>query len=307
MMIFHFKLQYKRICRIIDDFGVPPILGIPLIFVVFVLFSNLIFSKTTYAPVLYAGLALFYIFSFGSSERNTFLKTVFSKKLFQKIRITENILMATPFSIFLLSKTEVYYSIFLILVSAFASFVNTSKKMSFVIPTPFFKHPFEFIIGFRRFFWLLPIAYSLAVISVNVGNFNLGIFSLCLLYLVIPNFYEKREPDLFVWVYTLSAKEFLKHKVKTATLYSVWLCLPIHLALWIAFPKNFYISILFQIVGFCFLTACILGKYKYFPKKTLITTSITIGVCLLFPPLFAVVIPYLHKEAITNLQRYLYD
>lgn len=304
-MLFYFQLQYKRIYRIIDDLGIPPLLGIIMVFPLFFIISNTLFSKIDYASILYSSVALLCVFSFSNEQRNTFIKTVFSKKCFWKIRVIENILIALPFVIFLLLKTELLYGFLVLMISGLISLLSTSKKITFVIPTPFYSHPFEFIIGFRRFFVVIFVCYGLTMIAINVGNFNLGIFSLCVLGILIPEFYKKIEPRTFVWTYKLSPKEFLKLKVLIALKYSLWLSLPIHLALWIAFYEKFYITIIFQVIAFCFLIACIFGKYKYYPNNMLITTTITISVCLIFPPLYILIIPYLYKEALTNLNSFL--
>lgn len=283
----------------------PPYLGMLLITFIFIKLSNILFSKVTYASFIYAGIAVFYVFSFGNEERNTFLKTLFSKKNFQKTRLLENILITLPFSIFLCYKMFFLKGGVLLILSGILSFFNTTKKLNLVIPTPFYKHPFEFIIGFRRFFLLIFIAYGLTIIAINVGNFNLGVFALCVLGVLIPEFYKKTEPETFVWTHNLTPKEFLKHKVIIALKYSLWVSLSIHLALWVTYPKLFYITLIFQIVLLGFLVASILAKFIFFPKNILITTVLTIGVCLFFPPLFFVVLPHLYKEALTNLQRLL--
>lgn len=304
-MLFYFKLQYKRIYRIIEDFGMPPFLGMVLVVSVFFMLSNMLFSKTDYASIIYTVVGLFYVFSFGNEQRNTFLKTVFSKTDFLKIRLLENLFIALPFTVFLILKAEFLYGFSLVFLSGISSFLTSSKKVSFVIPTPFYKYPFEFIIGFRRFFWVIFIVYSLTIIAINVGNFNLGIFALCVLCLLVPEFYKKSEPETFVWTHHLTPKKFLKRKILIAIKYSLWLSAPIHLALWIAFSKEFYVTIIFQVIGICFVIAYIFGKYKYYPKNMLITTGLTISVCLIFPPLFVVVIPYLYKEALANLNQFL--
>lgn len=282
-----------------------PYLGMALLTFVFIKLSNIFFLKINNAPILYGGIAAFFALSFGNEARNTFIKTVFSKNNFQKIRIIENGLITLPFSFFLWYKTFALHAVLVLILSGVLSFFNSFKKINFVIPTPFYKHPFEFIIGFRRFFVVIFITYGLTVIAINVHNFNLGIFALCVLGILISEFYKKIEPKTFVWTHNLSSKEFLKHKVSTALKFSFCVCLPIHLGLWIAFPTQFYITLIFQIIAFCFLIACIFAKYKHYPKNTLITTYLTIGLCLWFPPLFFVVIPYLYKEALTNLHKIL--
>ena len=47
-------------------------------------------------------------------------------------------------------------------------------NFNLTIPTPFSKKPFEFSTGFRRSFFMFPIAYILTFIAIRVDNFNLA-------------------------------------------------------------------------------------------------------------------------------------
>ncbi len=304
-MKFYFSLQFKRFYRIIKDFGLPPVPTVVLLPIVFLYLSNALFLKTEKASLLYVGIAIYILFLLNHKEKNTFIKTVFIKRDFYKIKLVENIIFTAPFTIFLVFKGYFLFAGLLLLLAILFLFINLNKKATIVIPTPFYKYPFEFIIGFRRFFLLYFVTYFLTFMAIKVGNFNLGVFSILFLSLIIPNFYEKREPTTFVWTYSLNPKKFLYRKIKIATMFTLVSTLPIHLLLWWRFLDSFYITIAVQIMGLCFLYGVIFAKYKHYPKPTLITTIITVGLCLLFPPFFIIIIPYLYKEAIKNISQFL--
>jgi hypothetical protein len=65
---------------------------------------------------------------------------------------------------------------------------NFELKRNLVIPTPFSKKPFEFIVGFRSGYLLFALAYFIAVMSVWANNFNLGAFSVMLMFLISLSF-----------------------------------------------------------------------------------------------------------------------
>jgi hypothetical protein len=164
--------------------------------------------------------------------------------------------------------------------------------MHFTLPTPFFKRPFEFSVGFRNTFYLFIIAYLLTFIAIFYDNFNLGVFAL-LMVIVIPfSYYLTPENDYFVWIFNCSPKQFLLTKIKTGILYSSMLSFPIALVLGYRYFTNIEVILLSIFLGYFYLIAMVLAKYASypneigFPEVTIIITS------LFFPPMLFAIIPY---------------
>ena len=205
----YFGLQITLLKRQLTDFGVNPLVGFMVILLGFYALSFYLFSKTEYAGYIYVLLAIIIIFKNSDTNRNEFLRFIFFKKYYLCIRMTENVITAIPFLIFLLYKKEAYPFLLLLLLAVLATLVNTHKKGSITIPTPFNKKPFEFIVGFRTLVAAFFIAYFLTCIAVRYQNFNLGLFSLAFIFLVCLSFYNEPEDTFYVWVYTLTTHQFL--------------------------------------------------------------------------------------------------
>jgi hypothetical protein len=169
--------------------------------------------------------------------------------------------------------------------------------MHFTLPTPFYKKPFEFATGFRNTYLLVIAAYALTCIAVSVGNFNLGIFALLLVFAITLMYYAQPEHPYNVWIYSLSARAFLMAKIKTATLYAGFLVLPLILALGIFFPQYMLITLAFTLLGFAYLSCMIVSKYAAYPDELNIMQGILLALCIWLPPLLILMIPYLFRKS----------
>ncbi len=180
-----------------------------------------------------------------------------------------------------------------------------SSKFDVVFPTPFRKKPFEFIVGFRRSLFLFTAAYGIMFASIYVHNLNLGIFALCLNYLIILGFYIKPENDFFVWSFSDNPSVFLFKKIKTALKYSCMLCFPMVLILSVFYSENMVLFTLIFLVGWAYLVAIVLAKYAAFPDEMDIKEGMLIAISISIPPLLVGVIPYFYLKAKKQLQKYL--
>ena len=184
---------------------------------------------------------------------------------------------------------------------------NFSTNLNVTIPTPFSKNPFEFTVGFRKTFYVFPIAYFLTYISVTVGNFNLGVFSMLLIGITCFSYYSKTENEYFVWNYKLSSKEFLIEKTKTCLIYFTTLSLPVIIALSISFFREIDILIIFILLCYAYLTAIVLAKYSSFPNEMNMSQGILIAISFMFPPILLVFIPIFYSQSVKKLNTVLND
>jgi hypothetical protein len=305
-MKYYFFLQYKRISRIIDEFGIPSLIGLVLSPFVFYFISNVFFERLEYANYLYSLIALILVSKFGEKNRNDFLKNTFTSNRYRTIRLLENTIISIPFFAYLIYKQSYWEALVLLIVSIIIFQLNRNNTFTSVIPTPFSKKPFEFIVGFRKTFWVFPIAYFLTYISISVGNFNLGIFSFLIVMLTTLSYYSEPEPIFYVWIYSVNSKGFLNDKIKTAIIFNLLLVAPIIIALLLRFSiSDIDLIIIFSLTGILFVISNLLGKYSLFPSKIKLNQAIIIGLCVISPPMLLIIIPYFYNKSTKSLNKYL--
>ncbi len=221
----YFKLQFRRQIRSIKDLKLDPAIGMTIGMLVFIWISWLIFKKVYYPALFYSFLSLVLTSTLGERSRNEFLKNTFFRKHYYLVRILENILCATPFSIYLLVMGNWIIAVLLILLSAGLAFLNGVARPSLVIPSPFSKRPFEFTTGFRKTYMLVIMLIAVSFISIFYHNVNLGVVCLMGLFLLCITYYTGREPMFYVWIHAQSPRQFLREKIKTGMLYGFLLSL----------------------------------------------------------------------------------
>lgn len=288
----YFSLQYRMINRRFTDSGVEPPLAYIALTIGFIGLSIYLFHKTEFAQYIYVLSALSITGKFSEIRRTEFIKFCFGDKRWKKIRIAENLMIVFPFIIFLAFKLLFLSTGLLIILTIFLALLNFRTTLNFTIPTPFSKQPFEFSTGFRNSFYLIAAAYAVTVIAVIVGNFNLAIFSMMLVFAITLSYYSKPEHEYFVWIYSLTSRVFLIKKIKTATLFSSLLTLPIAIIIAIFFHQNIGVVLLFFLVGWAFLVCMIVSKYAAFPAELNIAQGFLLAISIWFPPLLIVLIPY---------------
>lgn len=303
----YFLLQFKMLNRRMIDFGLPLLIGYILLPLVFLLLSNYLFEKTEFANYIYILLSISFVSKLNEPKRNDFLKSIFNKKKYRNLRIVENIMYCIPFTLFLVYKNQFIFSGILNILVILMTVFNFSTNVNVTIPTPFGKKPFEFTVGFRKTFYVFPIAYLLTYISISVGNFNLGIFSMLLIGLICFSYYSKIENEYFVWNFNLSSKEFLLEKTKTCLLYFTLLVVPIMIALSISFVDEIAIVMIFFLLCYIYLAAIIFAKYSSFPNEMNMSQGILIAMSFMFPPMLLIIIPFFYSKSIKKLNTILHD
>lgn len=301
----YFFLQYKMTNRRFKDAGLEPVLAYVALAGLFIGLSVYLFRKTEWAVYVYLLMAGSLIIKLSEAKRNEFLKICFPNLQRNKIRVTENLLVAAPFIIFLAIQQQFYYLALLIVCAPLMALLHVNNNIFVRFPTPFYKKPFEFSVGFRNSFLLVLGAYMLTVIAVAVNNFNLGIFSLLLMFSVTLSFYAKPENEYYVWIHSMHAKKFLFEKIKIALVYSSWLVLPIALVMGIFFAENLWVLLLFVLIGTGFLVGIIVSKYANFPHEISLLQGILLSLCIIFPPLLLILIPYNFHKSMLRLNRLL--
>ena len=229
------------------------------------------------------------------------LKQCFSKRNYLQLRIFENLIVLLPFLGFLLYYDKFLISLLLFLFSIVTPFFYFQIKTNFTIKTPFYKYPFEFIVGFRNTFFIFFIAYFLTYKAIETNNLNLGIFALLLCLIVCLTFYLNPENKFFVWTYSLTPKQFIAYKLRIMLLYSALICLPITISLSVFFYDKIEIIIGLQCLAYFYLYTGMLAKYFSFPDKISVKQGVVFALIIWLPPLLIIVLPYLYIQSLKKL------
>ncbi len=196
-------------------------------------------------------------------------------------------------------------SLVILVLSGLISLLNSVRWIKFQIPSPFSKRPYEFTIGFRRFYLFIFGIYSLTFISIYYNNLNLGLFSLILIYLLCLTFYSHLDPIFYVWIHAQSPNVFLMNKIKTALIYSFCLSLLIVLPLTYFYKNEIQVILITLVVGIFYLIAGVFAVYVNYPKRMTLSQQLQLCFGILFPPILILVILNFYSQATNRLKPYL--
>ena len=289
------------------DFGIPLLIGYPTLLVIFIFLSDQLFENSEFANFIFVLMGLVFVSKLNQPKRNDFFKLVYNKKTYRLFRIAENIIFCMPFIIFLLYREEFSSAMVLVLIASIITFFSFSTNLNVTIPTPFNNKPFEFAVGFRKTLLIFPIAYFLIYISVSVGNFNLGVFSILLVGITCLSYYSKLENEYFVWNYNLSASGFLREKIKTCLLYFSLLILPNAVVLFASFFNERDTLIAFVLLCYVYLIIMVFAKYSSFPNEMNMSQGISVGLSFIFPPILLILMPVFYAQSVKRLKVILDD
>lgn len=238
-------------------------------------------------------------------KRNDFLKSLFSKAKYIRLRIIENIIYSLPFFFFLIYKSCFEIAVLLELLVIGASLLRFNPISSYTIPTPFSNKPFEYTEGFRKTFYVFPIAYILTLISIRVENFGLGIFSILLLGLVALSYYSRLEKKYFVWIFSMSPEQFLLAKLRTCFFCFTILSLPSILSIAVFYSSQIDTLIFFLLLCYLYLATIVFAKYSIFPNQMNVAQSVLILISFVFPPILVVLTPLFYLQSVKKLKKVL--
>jgi len=277
--------------------GIPPAIGMFCTGILFIFISNYLFSKTIYATIIYLIFAFSACVTLGQKEYDPLLRQIFSSKEHQRIRLYENAIVLLPFGLYLLFEAQ-YLAVFALLPIGLAtSFMKPRPTPTFVLPTPFKKFPFEFIVGFRKYYWFIAIVLLLMLKAIQVDNYNLALFSFGLLFFTCMGFFVKPEKTYFVWVHSRKTKAFLLEKFKIAFICMAILSTIPYIGLVFLYPDRIFITSLILGLGYLFLSSIILAKYSAFPLDMNVPQALLYAVSLWFPPILLIVMIIFYKQS----------
>jgi len=294
----YWRIQYRRTNRYWREVGVAPWVGYLVSGGLFLSISAELFSRTGFAPYLYASLAVFTLSLFNDRQRTSFLRQLFLQKSYYQLRLVENTLVSIPFLSVLMFYGDHLVAFVLLALTLLLARIPDIWKSDWVMPTPFGKKPFEFARGFRASWPLFLLIFLLLLQGVVIGNEELALFSVGCVFLVAMGYYQPPEPVFWVWLFRMRPAAFLQHKLRTGLVQaSVLAALPALLVLF-AFPGYWQWLVLVFLAGYLFLALLILGKYAAYPAPISMPQAILFALCIWFPPALLVMLPFFYRKAL---------
>jgi hypothetical protein len=303
-MRFYFTIQFKIINRSIKAAGLNVMLGYVLCAALFVGLSLYLFHKTSLAEYLYALIALVWVTGLSEKKRNDFLKLCFPID-YLRIRLMENLLYTLPFLLLLVVMQRWMIILITVSLTILLAKFTFSNSRCIIIPTPFYKRPFEFIVGFRKAFLPILGVLSFSVWSIFADNINLSIFSGLLMFLICLSFYLKEDDPFFVWSYSLTPLEFLKRKLGYVLKNVSILVVPLFVITSVSYQEEISTVLLFYFLGYLFVVCVMLAKYAAFPAKINVVYLISLALCIYFPPLLVVIAIYFYYRSLKQIKNIL--
>lgn len=303
----YFKLQLLMTNRKIKEAGLDPVFGYVLGLAFFFLLSAYAFQNTRYASYLLILTCLTFQFRLSETNRTDFLRSTFGDQNKRYIRIIENLIVCLPFVCILAYHSFVLEGGCLFLGSIVLALGSFHSRLNLTIPTPFSKRPFEFSTGFRKTYLLLLLAYALTVVAIAVGNLNLGMFALSLIFLTAATYFSKPEQAYYVWIHAATPRVFLKDKLRNAFTNVTFLASPILIGLLLFYWEDFELILAVFLMGLLLLGTVILAKYAAYPAEMGLPEGFLIALGLCFPPLVLAIIPFFYSKSIGKLKKILND
>lgn len=303
----YFRLQYLIITREFKELGINPLAGSILMLAAFFLLSGFLFHRTEFAKYLLILICVSLLLKLSEKNRTDFILSTFGHKRKRQIRVVENSMLTIPFVFVLIYQNAYYESITLFLTGIALALFSYQSNFNFALPTPFSKRPFEFTVGFRKTMLLFALAYTLTFLAIWVANFNLGIFSMMLVFITSMSFYSQPENEYYVWIYSKNPRSFIFKKMSQATINVFILNVPIILTLLFFYFSDFIWTLAFFGIGLLFLWTTILAKYSKFPQKMHLPEAILIVFCIYVPPALLAILPFFYIKSINKLKLLLHD
>lgn len=304
-MKYYFQLQYRIFRRQMEDIGLPFVVGLLLIALLYIAFCAITIKYPIYAPWILGYISVSLMYKFADPDRIDFLKNILTRQRFLTIRLAENIGCILPFIPIAIYERAWLLMALLVVLSIIATVISVRRVEIRNIPTPFRSSAFEFIIFFRRLWWLLIICYTIACISIYYNNINLPIVLLGIVILMGLGAYDIIEDEYIVWNNARSASSFIKNKMRLGCIQLSILTTPFMLLLLLCGTSTFFWGILCWIGGILLLILVILMKYATYPCSIGITEAIGCMVIVMIPLLLVAAYPYYYKKAVQNLEKYL--
>ncbi|MGY6521207.1 MAG: hypothetical protein ACXIUD_05730 [Mongoliitalea sp.] len=305
-MLEYFKIECLSLSRKIKENGYPLFLSIIFYLFIFILASYAVFEKFYFPQYIFLGGIFFVLGMRFNKEKRFFLTYINGEKTSRLISVIENIIVIAPFALVLFFYG---YIVEIILAFLIAIFIGLKKSETFfknAIPTPFFNFPFEFQIGFRKYFIFILLAYLIILFRADEIKYEAELSSFLGLFAIISTFYSSNiEDPTYLIINKRNAHEFLLQKLLTSFLLTNLLVFPMLSIL--IFKATFSLNELglFYAQGNLFILFVILAKYSVFPNRISLAEGTVVAVSIILLPIFLITFPRFYFKAYRNLNQFL--
>lgn len=317
-MLNYVGLRIKQIVRVWKDIGFFYIFMLfGIIAVIFLIINHYIQEINVDFLEYYVLLCHFIILLVIRFKRNDFQFLLIVFKNIYLIQILDYFIISLPlFLLYILNGwihvLLISFSIIIIVPIAKNKNKLLNKKIIRISALGIAKSNYEWIAGIRKYSLILMIFLTLTLLASWYSHYSVLIFSFCIM--LTGAFYKKFEPHIFIESQNLSAKKFLKRKIKDHILASGILFLT--LIPYVFFNiEYFYIVLVLFFLSSVAITWLNISKYYYYQPNSYSFKNELIGgmvaVCI-FPfsfllPLAILFILFYFKPSINNLKCYFDD
>jgi len=287
------------------DLGLPPIVGVFLFALLggaLCLFAR---SFPQYAPFLIGYVGIGMLYGFSSPGRVDFLKNIYNRRRYLAIRSVENLICIFPLALISVFHAMWLLAVLLVAFGFVFAVVSVKRLEAKKIPTPFSISAFEFVVFFRRFWWLFAILYMLAGIAAYYGNGNLLLVSMGMAMFIALGAYGIIEDEHYIWNMRATPVGFIKHKIRLGGLQMGILAMPFILSSAFLGVPAMVSSAIGWASGVLSLVLVVLMKYAAYPRKVGLMEAFGFMLMILLPFLLVASYPYYYKKSTHNLKNYL--
>lgn len=283
----YLRLQTLITYRKIKDFGLPPYAF--LFFLIFILFYG-IYKIALLEDGIYINLVLYIILRTLSFTHKSDIEIVNSNFKNPKILfLIESGIILIPFLVinllfenYLISVTHIIIAtIYGLCLIPFRSFSVLNKlNLSFLMID------YEWIYGFRKYFYILPLSITLVLIGINSGNSNIAFSGSILFYILLLQFYNLIEPPIIIWQHHKSNDNFVHHKITSLSKKLIVIGVPLTILYGVLFFDSLATSIILIISMSVSTLNQMLIKYAFYSDRSMLLVyqalSFILGVLALF-------------------------
>lgn len=307
-MLDHFRLQRTLLERQLIAWRLAPWLVYAVAPVLFVGVGMLLLQRSEYFSALIVFVGFSAVRPLSALARNDFFRGLYRGGKYQEIRLVENALVLFPFVLFLLIECILLRSLscgagalVLGLVGISGAWWTDRPRFARGLPTPFSARPFEYAVGFRRFWWVLLIAVFLMGQGIYVDNFELSAFALGVVALIGMQIVQEPEPGFYVWIYATPAKDFLHRKLRLTARHQMLLVAPFLLTVLVVFPERWAVALFVVVLGAACQVFGLLMKYSNFPHRLNVGHGFIMALGLVVFPTLFILIPLYYQRALARL------
>lgn len=303
---YYFQLQWKRFQRLVKEQGIPVWLALVILIVGFLLGSwGLFYKLGDWGEWIYSIFGVYVVSLLSGKERVEEMERMGDQETIRKWRMLENVFAALPFGMYLIYEKSFWHAGGLIAIAILFSLLKRKTLSFWVQPTPFKKIPFESIVGFRKWWFLLLILYGAAIKGLQVENFNLALVMLLASYGLQLAFYFNIEREEYVRIYSCGINEFLQKKWWNSQFAGLVMSLPLALIMMCVNMEEWYKILSVVMLGHVWISATVFAKYSIFPKEMNVGQAFLYVLGLVVFPLLIILIPLYIRQSKSKLEYYL--